>query len=304
MAKAVLILSGILIALYLLTGFYTIGSDEMGVVTLFGYVIKDRVAPGIHYSAPWPIAKIYKPKTSAIRRMSIGFKLMDQIQGIKPSRDESERLSGDSNVLTVSMMVQYTVRDPADYLFKTEAPDFLVRKAGEAILCAKVGKLGVDDLLTVAKAEVEQEVRRRLQAFLDSANAGLSIRSCNLQKVEPPQEVIDSFNDVTRAKANREKILNEAQTYHSELIPRARAQAQQIIQMAEARAAARMGQAKGDAARFGKILSEYRRSPDILRHRLYWEMAQDVLSRAQKYIIEEGDEKGPGTKLRIVTSTP
>jgi membrane protease subunit HflK len=304
MTRAVVVLLSILLMLYLLSGIYSVGSDEMGVVTMFGHVLADRVPPGIHYSAPWPFTRIYKPKTTAIRRMSIGFKLMDQIQGIKPSRDESERLSGDSNVLTISLMVQYTVRDPADYLFKTEAPDFLVRKAGEALLCAMVGKLGVDDLLTVSKAEVEQNVRGGLQAFSDSVGAGLRIQSCSLQKVEPPQEVIESFNDVARAKANREKTINEARTYHSELIPRARAQAQQIIQTAEAAAAARLGQAEGDVARFEKILLEYRRNPEILRQRLFWETVQVILVGAQKYIIEEGDGKNQGTTLRVVTTTP
>lgn len=238
MTKAILLALIALILVYALFGFYTVGSDEMGVVTLLGRVIADRVPPGIHYRIPWPFTRVYTPSTSVIKRMSIGFKIVDQMQGRRPTTEESERLSGDSNVLVVAMMVQYSVRDPAHYLFRTEDPDFLVRKVGEALLSEKVGQLGVDDLLTVIKAEVEQGVRQGMQAFLDSIGAGLRIRSCNLQKVEPPQEVIESFNDVAIAKANREKTINDAHAYQSELIPRARAQAQQNVQNAQAKAAA------------------------------------------------------------------
>lgn len=294
------ILIGIAVILYISTGFYTIGSGEMGVVTFFGRVVEDKVAPGIHYNLPWLFVKVYKPSVGIVKRMSIGFKLMDQVQDIPPSRDESERLSGDSNVITVSMMVQYTVRDPADYLFATEGADFLLRKAGEAFLCEKVGNISVDELLTVGKLQVEQYIRQGLQAFSDSIGAGFQIRSCNLQKVEPPQEVIESFNEVSRAKADREKIINEAHSYHSDILPKARAQSQKIFQQAQAESAARISQAEGEVARFEKLYTEYRRDPSVLKQRLYWDTIEDILQKARKIIIEE-NQKG---NLRIVTSPP
>lgn len=301
--RILLTISGFAVLIYLGFGFYTVGSDEMGVLTMFGKVITDRVPSGIHYHLPWPFTRVQTPKTSVIKRMSIGFKLAEQVQGIQPSREERERLSGDANVINVSMMVQYTVGDPANYLYKTESPDFLVRKAGEALLCEKVGSIPVDELLTVSKAEVEQYLRSKLQTFSDSISAGLLIKSCSLQKVEPPSEVIESFNEVSRAKANREKIINEARTYRSELLPKARAQAQQIEQEAEARAAERVQQAKGDVKRFYKLLAEYRKDPEVLRERLFWDTVQNILVNARKIIIED-TKNSKGTTLRIVTTQP
>ncbi|MBU1881875.1 FtsH protease activity modulator HflK, partial [bacterium] len=268
LSRFTLIAAGVVLGIYLLFGFYTIASDQMGVVTMFGKVINDRVSPGIHYRLPWPFTSVQKPQVTAIRRMSIGFKLAEQMQGMRPSREERERLSGDWNVITVSLMVQYTVRDPAQYLFKTEGPDFLLRKVGEALICEKVGRFPVDEMLTVGKFEVEQYVRSGLQAFVDQVDAGILIRSCNLQKVEPPAEVIESFNEVSRAKANREKVINEAHAYQSELLPRARAEAQQIKQLAEAQARERIRQAAGEVERFEKLLTEYRRNPEVLKQRL------------------------------------
>lgn len=207
------------------------------------------------------------------------------------------------NVISVAMMVQYTVQDPAKYLYETESPDFLIRKAGEAFLCQKVGTLRVDDLLTVSKAEVELFVRQRLQVFLDSIGTGLLVQSCNLQKIEPPSEVIEAFNEVSRAKANREKIINEAQTYAAELIPRTRGEAQKTVLAAQSQAAARLGQAQGDMARFEKLLVEYHHDSTILRQRLFWDSVQEILGKARKLIVDEG-KKGAGTTLRIVQPGP
>ncbi|TKJ41659.1 FtsH protease activity modulator HflK [candidate division LCP-89 bacterium B3_LCP] len=303
MKKFVFILIGIILGIYLLTGIYVVGSEKMGVVTFFGRVVADRIPAGIHYAFPWPFTKVYTPAVAVVKRMSIGFKLVDQLQGIGPSRNESERLSGDSNVITVSIMVQYTVRDPGAYLFNAEDPDFLVRKAGEALLCEKVGMISVDDLLTVGKSEVEQYVRNGLQTFSDSVGAGLRIRSCSLQKVEPPLEVIESFNEVSRAKSNREKIINDAHTYRSEMLPKARAQAQQIVQSAQAVSAARVSKAEGDAARFEKIFSEYRKNPKILSQRLYWDTIEAVLAGARKIIVDDKPDD-QGTNLHIISDTP
>ncbi len=300
MIKLISTVIAIFLVIYLLFGFYTIASDEMGVVTLFGKVIEDRVPPGIHWKLPAPFTRVDKPKVTVIKRMSIGFKLAEQIQGIKPSREERERLTGDANVLRVAMMVQYIVRDPADYLMNTEGPDFLLRKAGEALLCEEVGSVSVDELLTVRKAEVEQFLRQGLQTFSDEMRAGFHIQSCNLQKVEPPSEVIESFNEVSRAKSNREKIINEARTYQSELLPRARAESQRIIQSAQASAAARISQAEGEKARFDKLLVEYRRNPNILRQRLFWDCVQSILTESRKIIINDDE----GNTLRIITTPP
>ncbi len=290
----------VLIALYLLLGIYVVGSDEMGVVLSFGRVIADRVPPGIHYHLPWPLAKATMVKVTAIRRMSIGFEFAKQIQSIPPSREESERLTGDMNVISVAAMVQYTIEGPAKYLFAAESPDFLVRKAGETYLCQKIGNIRVDDLLTVSKSEVELFLRQRLQAFSDSLDIGLLIRSCNLQRIEPPPEVIEAFNEVSRAKANRERTINEAQTYAAELIPRSRGEAQKQTQTAQARGAGQVSRAEGEVARFDKLLTEYKRDPAILKQRLFWDTVQVILSKARKVIIEQGK----GNTLRIVQPAP
>ncbi len=158
-------------------------------------------------------------------------------------------------------------------------------------------------MLTVSKAEVERSVRQNLQAFLDSIGTGLLVQSCNLQKIEPPAEVIEAFNDVARAKSNREKTINDAQTYASELIPRTRGEAQKNLLAAQSQSAARLGQAQGDVIRFDKLLTEYHRDPAVLSQRLFWDSVQQILSKARKLIIEEG-KKGEGTTLRIVQPGP
>ena len=289
-----------LILVYLLFGLYVVESDEMGVLLSFGRVIADRIPPGIHYHLPWPLAKATKVKVTAIRRMSIGFEFAKQLQNVSASREESERLTGDMNVISAAAMVQYTIEDPAKYLFSAESPDFLLRRAGEAFLCRKIGTIPVDDLLTVSKAELELFLRQSLQAFSDSLGVGLLIRACNLQRIEPPPEVIEAFNEVSRAKSNREKTINEAQTYAAELIPRSRGEAQKQTQTAQAHGAAQVGRAEGEVARFDKLLTEYKRDPAVLKQRLFWDAVQEILSKARKVIIEQDK----GNTLRIVQPTP
>lgn len=275
--------------IYILSGFYTVKPEEIGIVRLFGRIIEDRVQPGIHYAPPWPFANVDKPRIAEIKRMSVGFKVIDQAAGTPPRPEESEMVSGDTNIIDIQMMLQYTIEDPVKFLFRAYEPYFMLRKAAEAELTGIIGRMPVDEILTTGKIKIQNDTRLRTQVLMDRYNTGIHIVAANLQAIDPPGKVMVAFKEVSSAKSDRERIINEAYSYTNDVLPMARGQAEAILREAESHKYKRINTAIGEADRFLKVLKEYNNAKDATEIRLYIETMEKILPDIKKYLVEGKD---------------
>jgi membrane protease subunit HflK len=283
------------VAMYILSGIYVVQPDERGVVKRLGRVVTADVQPGIHCRIPWPIDSVARPQVTAVKRMSIGYKIVDQIRGLTPEPRETQFVTGDENIIEVQLLIQYVVKDPAKFLYATEEPHWLVRKVGESVITEKIGALGVDELLTTAKVEVAAAVKGRAQDVLDSYGAGVEIVAAHLQEVNPPREVADAFRDVASAREDKSRIVQEASGYANRIVPMARGDAQQLITEAEGYRTEKIKTAEGESHRFRATVAEYWKSPAVARQRLYLEVMEEVLLKVRKYVVDAGS----GEKLNL-----
>jgi len=283
------------VGMYLLSGIYAVQPDERGVVKRLGKVVAADVQPGIHYRLPWPIDSVARPQVTAIKRMSVGYKIVDKLRGLSPEPRETQFVTGDENIIEVQLLIQYVVKDPARFLYATEEPHWLVRKVGESVLTEKIAVLGVDELLTTAKIEVAQAVKSRAQAVLDGYGAGIEIVAAHIQEISPPREVADAFRDVASAREDRSRIIQEASGYANRVVPMARGEAQKLITSAEGYRTEKIRTAEGESQRFRDTVVEYWKGPEAARERLYLEVMEQVLSKVRKYVVDTGS----GEKLSL-----
>jgi len=286
----------VLLILWLLTGIYIIGPDEQGVVRRFGKVVR-ITEPGPHYRLPTPIEKVNKPKIQQVRRLEIGF---ETVNPGPPARyefhpEESLMLTGDEQIIDAQIIVQYKIKDAADYLFNVrnlEGPQGTIKDAAEVALRQVVGKRPIDDVLIEEKLEVELDILALLQEIVDGYESGIRVTEVKLQTVQPPKEVAASFSDVVSAREDKEKLIQEAQGYQEDIIPKARGQAESIVLAAEAYKEEKIKRAQGDVAKFLAVLQEYEKAKDITRKRLYLETMEQVLPRIKKFIIDSDTGDG------------
>lgn len=286
----------ILLAIWLLSGIYIVGPDEQGVVRRFGRVV--RIAePGPHYRLPRPIEKVDKPKIQQARRIEIGF---ETISPGPPARykfhtEESLMLTGDEQIIDAQIIVQYKIKDAADYLFNVrnlEGSHGTIKDAAEVALRQVVGKRPIDDVLITEKLQVEIDILELLQRIIDGYESGIRVTEVKLQTVQPPKEVASSFSDVVSAKEDKEKLIQEAEGYKEDVIPKARGEARSLILAAEAYKEEKIKRAQGDVAKFLAVLAEYEKAKDVTRMRLYLETMEQVLPGIRKYIIDSESSEG------------
>lgn len=277
----------IIVGIWLLSGFYIVSADQQGVVRLFGKF--NRVAsPGINWHAPWPFEAVDKPKVLQVKRAEIGFRTIDTSS---PARyverpQESVMLTGNLNIVSCDVIVQYRILDAYNYLFKVRDPEVTVHTAAEAAIRQVIGKHDIDEALTIGKGQIQDEAKTVLQNIIDNYDLGISIVAVQLQDVHPPKEVAEAFRDVASAREDQDKLINIAQGYNNDLIPRVRGEAAKTVKEAEAWASARIATAEGDADRFNNILTEYRKSRDVTRKRILLETMEEILPGVKKYIVK------------------
>ncbi len=281
----------VVLLLWLLTGLYIVKADQQGVVRRFGEYVR-VTSPGIHYHIPFPIERVNRPRVTEVKRAEIGFRSVDPGP---PSRyidrpNESIMLTGNLNIIDIDMIVQYRIVDAVKYLFKVRDIQLTVHSAAEASLRQVIGKHDIDEALTVGKGEIQEATKEQLQEILDRYESGLLVVAVQLQDVHPPQAVVDAFKDVASAREDLNKMINQAEGYRNDLIPRTRGQAAKMVKGAEAWAAERVTKAEGDAVNFTKILNEYRRSREVTRKRLLLETMEEILPGVRKYILK-GDKE-------------
>jgi membrane protease subunit HflK len=274
------------IAIYFLTGIYSIQPEELGVVVRFGKVVADGVAPGIHYHLPAPFEKVYKPKTAEIKQVFVG-----AVDG-RWAAGGLEMITGDTNVILVQVIIQYAISNPVSYLFSTEDPTALVNFIGEEALARIVGSMGVDDLLTTEKIKAQDEVKARIQSVLDTYDAGVEVIGAYFQEISPPVEVAYAFRDVASAREDRNRIINEAEGYRNTILPTTRGRAQSIISDAEGYSKERVERATGEADRFLALLEEYEKNKNLTASRIYIERMEQILPALTIYVLDKEDGKG------------
>ena len=285
------------------TGVYTIGPGEHASLRLFGAVQESPVTQeGLSWWWPVPIGNRDVLRVTETRRMELGFRGIEGGGGT-PFGTEALMISGDLNIVDVQMVVQYTIKDLNRFLFKVNDPGEETRAispgrpdgrtlkdAAEAALRLVVGQRSIDDVLVRNREEVEEQTKIRLQEILDSYETGINIETVQLQDVKAPEEVRDAFDDVLRARQERDTRINQARAFEADIIPRAEGDAERIKEGAEAFRQARIARARGEAEQFNAVLTEYRKSREVTRQRLYLEAMEEVLPGVSKIIISPDAE--------------
>jgi modulator of FtsH protease HflK len=287
-----LIVLGVLV-LWGFSGFFRVEPDELGVVLRFGKQVRE-VQPGLNYHLPYPIEKVLTPKALRINKIDIGMRIVDDLRrGGTTTRDvpeESLMLTGDENIVDVDFSVLWKVKPTGvgDYLFNIQNPEGTVKAVAESAMREVVGRSEIQPILTGARQTIENAVQELMQRTLDHYGAGILIQQVQLQKVDPPSQVIDAFRDVQAARADLERAINEAQTYANRVVPEARGRVAQITQAAEAYKQQTVAEATGQTARFLKIFEQYKKAPDVTRERMYLETMERILGGTDKIILDSG----------------
>ena len=292
------VLIGILVV-WLLTGIYIVGPDEVGVIRTFGEYTRVTQS-GLNWKFPSPIETANTPKVTEVKRIEFGFRSLKNGQ-YRTVEKESLMLTGDENIVDAEMIVQYKIKDPVQYLFNIVEPELTVREAAEASLRTVVGRNKIDETLTTGKFTIQEETKIQLQNILDKYESGIHGVAVQLQDVSPPKEVIGAFKDVASAKEDKNRMINQAEGYRNDVIPKARGEAEAMIRDAEGFKESRVKRAEGDATKFTTILKEYNKAKSITEKRLYLETMEKVLPGIEKIIIPDKDS---GNMLNLLNLNP
>ena len=290
----------IVVAIWLASGFYRVQSEELGVVLRFGKYVRDA-DPGLRYHLPYPIETVLLPKALRVSTISIGMTLIDDPtrrgRTIRDVPEESLMLTGDENIVDVDFTVLWRIKPDGvgDFLFNIQNPEGTVKAVAESAMREVIGRSNIQPILTGARTSTEQAVLELMQRTLDHYGSGILITQVQMQKVDPPAQVIDSFRDVQAARADLERLQNEAQTYANRVVPDARGRAAQILQVAEGYKQQAIAEAKGQSARFLKVYDEYKKAPDVTRERIYLETLERILGSSEKLVYDGGS--GPAQSI-------
>ena len=271
---------------------FRVQPDEIGVVLRFGK-FDHEATPGLNFRLPYPVDIVFTPKVTKVNRVTVGQISSDVVGAVGQGRDipeESLMLTGDENIVDIDFSVFWVINDGQNFLFNIQDPIGTVKAVAESAMREIVGSSNIQPILTQARAVTETAVQELMQSTLDEYGSGVLVTQVQLQKVDPPAQVIDSFRDVQAAKADQERIQNEAQTYSNRVVPEARGQASQITEAANAYRDRTIAEAEGQADRFTKVLEEYEKAPVVTRRRIYLETMEGVLADMDKIII--GDDIG------------
>ena len=295
--KNISILIIVAILVWLATGFYRVEPDEQGIELLFGKWNQNTTEPGLHYFFPRPIGQSITPKVEVIRKINVGFRSASDLgfssntNAERKVIEESLMLSGDQNIADVGFTVLYKIKDAGNFLFKLRNPESTVKDMSESVMREIVGQRDLQFLLTEGRQEVEQDVRNLLQDILDSYKSGILIQSIQLQSIDPPDQVIDSFDEVQRARQDKERLVNEANSYLNKIVPNARGEAAKLVEEAKAYKEQVVKQAQGVAQNFIDVFNSYKDAKEVTRRRIYLETLGEVLDGKNKIIL---DDNGTG----------
>lgn len=263
-------------AIWMATGFYTVDSAQRGVVFQFG-AYKETTPPGLHWHLPIPIQNV---------------ELVD-IDKQRQAEDRTHMLTSDENIIDIGVSAQYKIKNPEDYLFNVYLPDFernqsigtlfhVMRSAVREV----VGRTSMDGVVGDKRFAIAPDTQKVMQSILDSYKSGLEVIKVNVTYAEAPKEVIDAFNDANRAREDKDKYKNQAETYANSVIPIAEGKASRLREAALAYTGKIVSRAEGDASRFKQLVAEYRKAPKVTRKRLYLETIEGVYENSRKIMVD------------------
>lgn len=280
----------VLIAIWLMTGWYIVRPNEVGLNLRFGKFI-GKTGEGLNYNWPYPIGSVVKPQVTNVVTTEVGFRTIEAVRTSRQTDvgEESLMLTGDENIVDIDVIVQWQI-DPAapeDYVFNIQDPPGTVKAVAESAMREIIGRRNIQPVLTTDRGVIETETRQLMQDTLNTYKAGVQIRLVQLQKVDPPQQVIDAFRDVQAARADQERLQNEAQTYANRVVPEARGRSAQLIQSAEAYKEQTVAEAYGQVSRFNAVYEQYKAAPGVTRERLFLETMERVFGGTDKIILDQ-----------------
>jgi len=278
------LLAGLVLAVWLASGFYIVYEGQRGVVLRFGRYVETTM-PGPRWHLPYPIESAEVVNLAQVRSVEVGYRNNVKSKVLK----ESLMLTDDENIIDVQFAVQYVLKSPTDFLFNSRNPDDAVLQAAETAIREIVGKSSMDFVIFEGRAEVAARAHKLMQAILDRYGTGISVSKVTMQNAQPPEQVQAAFDDAVKAGQDRERQKNEGQAYANDVIPKARGMAARLTQEAEGYRQKVIEQAEGDASRFRQIVSEYNKAPQVTRDRLYIEAMQQILTNSTKVLV---DQKG------------
>lgn len=279
-----------LIFIWLMTGWYIVRPNEVGLNLRFGKYI-GKTGEGLNYNWPYPIGSVIKPQVTNVITTEVGFRTVESVRTSRQTDvgEESLMLTGDENIVDIDVIVQWQI-DPAapeNYVFNIQDPPGTVKAVAESAMREVIGRRNIQPVLTTDRGQIETEVRQLMQETLNTYRAGVQIRLVQLQKVDPPQQVIDAFRDVQAARADQERLRNEAETYANRVVPESRGKAAQLIQSAEAFKDQTVNEALGQISRFNSVYDQYKNAPAVTRERLFLETMERVFGGMDKVILDQ-----------------
>ncbi len=279
------------LAIWMASGFYIVDAGERGVVLRFGKYVETTM-PGPRWHLPYPVETAEIVHIEQVRTVEVGFRNNEKAKLLS----ESLMLTDDENIIDLQFSVQYTLKDPEDYLFMNRSPDEAVKSTAETAMREIIGKNKMDFVLYEGRAEVAVRATKLMQDLLDRYKTGINVSKVNLQNAQPPEQVQAAFDDAVKAGQDRERLKNEGQAYANDVIPRARGIAARLIEESNGYKQRVMASAEGEASRFKQVLAEYTKAPQVTRERLYQDAMQQVLSNTTKILI---DDKSGGNLLYL-----
>ena len=274
---------------WLLAGIYSVESDQSAVGFVLGRAVDRDVLPGIHWNPAWPIGRVVVEKTATNFTMPVGYRLLEQ-PGAAPISDLW--LTGDTNVVTGRLDIQYSIKSLSDLLISHEQPREVLRRAGERVLSEYLVSENVDAILTTKRRELSEFVKAGVQQIVDAHGLGIQIQAVTVQELAPPLqgEVRNAFQEVQNANADRERAVFESRAYKAQVVAEAQGEAQRRVAEATSDRHRRIEIASGEAERFAAIAREHDRAPGVTEDRLYLETLERILPRIQNYVVEPGSD--------------
>lgn len=285
------LLGGIVALLWLASGFYIVDTGQRGVVLRFGKYV-ETTEPGPRWHLPWPLEAREIVNVDQVRTVEVGYRNTVRNKALK----ESLMLTDDENIIDLQFAVQYILKDPKEFLFVNRNPEDAVLQVAETAMREIVGKNKMDFVLYEGRADIAARAKALMQQILDRYKTGISISQVTLQNIQPPEEVQSAFDDAVKAGQDRERLKNEAQAYANNVIPSAQGVAARLIQEAEGYRQSVMANAEGEASRFSQIYTEYSKSPQVTRQRMYLDTMQTMMNNSTKVLI---DQKGGNNLLYL-----
>jgi len=271
---------------FVVTSFYIVDQAEEAVITRFGKY-RETIGPGLHFKMPFGIDKTYLVNVKNVQTQQFGFRTLSS--GINSTyagdMSISTMLTGDLNMVDVEWIIQYRIVDSFAWTFNVNEKTQTIRDVSQSVINMLVGDRAIMDIMGFERSAIEVLGAEYMNETFKSYGLGINVITVKLQNTDPPVSVQGAFDDVNKAIQDRNRLINEGQQAYNELIPRTKGEADKLVQIAEGYATERINRAEGDVARFNAVYEEYRRSPDVTRQRLYYEMMEEVFKDGGNTVV-------------------